>query len=195
MWPKVTVAGDSGMMRVPLENPPMLRRVRLFVATSLDGYIAGPGDALDWLFTDDDYGYDAFIAGVDTLAMGRRTFETVLAQVGSIVSLSNEYIGDVTDTGFFCKRTRVPRTQTPLPDLDLDTFPPIAPSFRPLSQAFPNRCRNVRTQQTASPSARATSSSCACATSTRPSRTGLSLSSARVRHRATPRHPALPVDP
>jgi len=57
----------------------MLRRVRLFIATSLDGYIAGPGGSLAWLFTDDDYGYDAFIAGVDTLAMGRRTFETVLA--------------------------------------------------------------------------------------------------------------------
>ena len=57
----------------------MLRRVRLFIATSLDGHIAGPGGSLDWLFTDDDYGYDAFIAGVDTLAMGRRTFETVLA--------------------------------------------------------------------------------------------------------------------
>jgi len=56
----------------------MSRRVRLFIATSLDGFIAGPGESLDWLFTDQDYGYDAFIAGIDTLAMGRRTFETVL---------------------------------------------------------------------------------------------------------------------
>jgi dihydrofolate reductase len=56
----------------------MLRRVRLFIAMSLDGYIAGPGHALDWLFTDEDYGYDEFIASVDTLAMGRRTFEAVL---------------------------------------------------------------------------------------------------------------------
>lgn len=59
----------------------MVRRTRLFIATSLDGYIAGPGGALDWLFTDDGdgdgYGYDPFIAGVDTLAMGRRTYETV----------------------------------------------------------------------------------------------------------------------
>jgi dihydrofolate reductase len=54
------------------------RRVLLFIATSLDGYIAGPGGSLDWLFTDDDYGYDTFIEGVDTLAMGRNTFETVL---------------------------------------------------------------------------------------------------------------------
>jgi dihydrofolate reductase len=55
-----------------------MRRVRLFIATSLDGYITGPHSSLDWLFTDQDYGYDAFIEGVDTLAMGRRTFETVL---------------------------------------------------------------------------------------------------------------------
>ena len=55
----------------------MSRRVRLFIATSLDGHIAGPDGSLDWLFADDDYGYDAFIAGVDTLAMGRRTYEVV----------------------------------------------------------------------------------------------------------------------
>jgi dihydrofolate reductase len=55
----------------------MSRKVRLFIATSLDGFITGPGESLDWLFSDDDYGYDAFIAEVDTLAMGRRTYEVV----------------------------------------------------------------------------------------------------------------------
>lgn len=55
-----------------------MRRVRLFIASSLDGYIAGPNESLDWLFTDEDYGYDEFIEQVDVLAMGRRTFETVL---------------------------------------------------------------------------------------------------------------------
>ncbi len=55
-----------------------MRRVRLFIATSLDGYIAGPNESLDWLFTDEDYGYDEFIENVDVLAMGRKTFETVL---------------------------------------------------------------------------------------------------------------------
>lgn len=55
----------------------MSRKVRLFIATSLDGHIAGPGGSLDWLFADDDYGYDAFIADVDTLAMGRKTYEVV----------------------------------------------------------------------------------------------------------------------
>ena len=51
------------------------RRVRLFVATSLDGYIAGPGDDLGWLFRDGDYGYAAFYAGIDTVLVGRRTYD------------------------------------------------------------------------------------------------------------------------
>jgi dihydrofolate reductase len=55
----------------------MSRKVRLFIATSLDGYLAGPGGSLDWLFGDADYGYDEFIAGIDTLAMGRRTYDVV----------------------------------------------------------------------------------------------------------------------
>ena len=51
--------------------------VTLFIATSLDGYIAGPDDDLSWLFTDADYGFSDFYAGVDTLLMGRGTFDAV----------------------------------------------------------------------------------------------------------------------
>ncbi len=54
----------------------------VFIATSLDGYIAGPGDDLHWLDAyagaGEDTGYEAFMASVDGLIMGRRTFETVL---------------------------------------------------------------------------------------------------------------------
>ena len=52
-------------------------RIALYIATSLDGYVAGPDDDLDWLFTDADYGYEAFYAGVDRVVMGRRTYEVV----------------------------------------------------------------------------------------------------------------------
>lgn len=51
--------------------------VTLFIATSLDGYIAGPDDDLSWLFTDADYGFSDFYAHVDTLIMGRGTYEVV----------------------------------------------------------------------------------------------------------------------
>jgi dihydrofolate reductase len=37
-----------------------MRRVKLFIASSLDGYIAGPDDDISWLFDDGDYGYEAF---------------------------------------------------------------------------------------------------------------------------------------
>lgn len=53
----------------------MARRVQLFIATSLDQKIARRDGGIDWLFTDQDYGYDDFYAGVETLLMGRKTFD------------------------------------------------------------------------------------------------------------------------
>lgn len=57
----------------------MTRRVRLFIASSLDGYIAGPKGGIDWLFHDQDYGYTEFAASVDTVLMGRRSYDASLA--------------------------------------------------------------------------------------------------------------------
>lgn len=51
--------------------------VTLFIAASLDGYIAGPDDDLSWLFTDADYGFSNFYSGVDTLVMGRGTYDVI----------------------------------------------------------------------------------------------------------------------
>ena len=53
---------------------------------SLDGFIAGPNDELDWLDELDvpegvDYGYGELMSSVDALVMGRRTFETVMGLV------------------------------------------------------------------------------------------------------------------
>jgi dihydrofolate reductase len=52
----------------------------VFVGTSVDGFIARANGDLDWLPTGggEEHGYDAFIATVDALVMGRKTFETVL---------------------------------------------------------------------------------------------------------------------
>jgi dihydrofolate reductase len=54
----------------------------VFIATSLDGFIARRDGALDWLTggeaTGEDYGYKAFEDSVDGLVMGRGTYETVL---------------------------------------------------------------------------------------------------------------------
>lgn len=58
----------------------MPSRVRVFIACSLDGFIAGPNDDLSWLPSpvgEDDYGYGAFMAEVGALLMGRRTHDVV----------------------------------------------------------------------------------------------------------------------
>jgi dihydrofolate reductase len=56
-----------------------MRKVILFIATSLDGLIAGPAGEIDWLFSDQDYGYTEFFAGIDTVVMGRLTYEVSLS--------------------------------------------------------------------------------------------------------------------
>ncbi len=55
-------------------------KASVFIATSLDGFIARENGALDWLPGDggEPHGYDEFMATVDALVMGRKTFETVL---------------------------------------------------------------------------------------------------------------------
>lgn len=55
-----------------------MRPLVCFIATSLDGYIAGPNGEIDWLFTDQDYGYSPFYAAVDTVVMGRKTYDLCL---------------------------------------------------------------------------------------------------------------------
>jgi len=56
-------------------------KASVFIATSLDGFIARKDGALDWLPHDggEPHGYDEFIATVDAIVIGRHTFETVLA--------------------------------------------------------------------------------------------------------------------
>jgi len=55
-----------------------MRKISLFIASSLDGYIARESGEIDWLFTDQDYGYTEFISEVDTLIMGNKTYQQVL---------------------------------------------------------------------------------------------------------------------
>ena len=55
-------------------------KASVFIATSLDGFIARGNDDLDWLPADggEEHGYEAFMASVDALVIGRRTYEKVL---------------------------------------------------------------------------------------------------------------------
>lgn len=55
-----------------------MRKVILFIATSLDGFIAGKSGEVDWLFTDQDYGYTEFLKTIGVVIMGRKTYDQVL---------------------------------------------------------------------------------------------------------------------
>jgi dihydrofolate reductase len=56
-------------------------RASVFVGVSVDGFMARANGDLDWLPEGggEPHGYDEFMASVDTLVIGRKTFETVLA--------------------------------------------------------------------------------------------------------------------
>jgi dihydrofolate reductase len=55
-------------------------RASVFIGASVDGFIARQNGDIDWLPEDaEPHGYDEFIASVDTIVIGRKTFETVLS--------------------------------------------------------------------------------------------------------------------
>ena len=62
-------------------------KVSVYIATSLDGFIARKNGELDWLPgsdgetdpADEDYGFHKFMDSVDVIAMGRKTFQKILS--------------------------------------------------------------------------------------------------------------------
>jgi len=60
-----------------------MRKTILFIAMSLDGFIADEDGGIDFLSAvespGEDYGYSQFISHVDTVIMGRKTYDKVLS--------------------------------------------------------------------------------------------------------------------
>lgn len=91
----------------------------VFIATSLDGFIARQDGSLDWLPVPEpgaeDYGYHAFMDTVDAVVMGRGTYEAVVAMGGGwtypkpVVVLSSRAI----DTGVALSETVVRMSGSP----------------------------------------------------------------------------------
>ena len=64
-----------------------MREIVLSLGISLDGYIARPDGAVDFLFMPKDYSFAPFFASIDTAIMGRKTFDVaVQAGRGSFAS-------------------------------------------------------------------------------------------------------------
>lgn len=61
----------------------MTTKNKVFIATSIDGFITDRDGKIDWLHSisnpdDDDFGYKQFISDIEAVVMGRNTFETLL---------------------------------------------------------------------------------------------------------------------
>ncbi len=55
-----------------------MKKLLLGVATSLDGFIEGPNGEYDWCLTDQDYGMSDFFKRVDSIFIGRKSYELAL---------------------------------------------------------------------------------------------------------------------
>jgi dihydrofolate reductase len=55
-----------------------MRKVKLYIASSLDSYIASENGSIEWLFSDADYGYTKFYDSIDTILVGRKTYDQSL---------------------------------------------------------------------------------------------------------------------
>lgn len=63
-----------------------MRKVVLYIALSLDGYIADSSGGIDWLNGQDetykgDYGYSEFAASIDTVVMGYTTYYQLVTEL------------------------------------------------------------------------------------------------------------------
>lgn len=69
-----------------IHNLDDMRKLSLFIACSLDGFIAKPNDDLRFLNLvekqGEDYGYADFTADIDTIIIGRKTFDFVERTIG-----------------------------------------------------------------------------------------------------------------
>jgi dihydrofolate reductase len=55
-----------------------MKKIKLFIASSLDGFIAKEDGGVDWLPHSGDSGYDHFYKSIDTVLLGNKTYEQIL---------------------------------------------------------------------------------------------------------------------
>jgi dihydrofolate reductase len=52
-----------------------MRKIKLDLAVSLDGFIEGPNGEVDWCIMDDDMDFNGFLSGIDTIFYGRVSYD------------------------------------------------------------------------------------------------------------------------
>jgi dihydrofolate reductase len=62
----------------------VMSKIKLYIATSIDGYIARKNNSLDWLYALEnpnniDHDYGAFLSGIDAVVLGRNTYEEIMS--------------------------------------------------------------------------------------------------------------------
>jgi dihydrofolate reductase len=93
-------------------------KASVFIATSIDGFIARSDGGLDWLPANggEPHGYDEFMATVDAVVIGRKTFETVATydvwpyESRRVVVLSTRLHEVKVPTGAVCEVMAAPPT-------------------------------------------------------------------------------------
>lgn len=75
---------NTAAVKTEAANPSKLSvrpQISVYIATSMDGYIAKENDGLDWLENinspgcHEDYGFNEFLSSIDTMVMGRGTYK------------------------------------------------------------------------------------------------------------------------
>ncbi|XHH09715.1 MAG: dihydrofolate reductase family protein [Candidatus Bathyarchaeia archaeon] len=73
-----------------------MQKVLLYIAVSLDGFIAAENDDTSWLdayqVEDEDYGYGVFIKNVDSAIMGSRTYQQALEHPERLLNDLKTYV-------------------------------------------------------------------------------------------------------
>lgn len=73
-----------------------MRKLILGLAITLDGYIEGRNGEYDWCFTDQDYGLNEFFDRIDSIFIGRKSYEAAQQHAentnGEIVPGMKEYV-------------------------------------------------------------------------------------------------------
>lgn len=77
-----------------------MRKLILGLAVTLDGYIEGPNGEYDWCFMDQDYGLNDFFSQIDSIFIGRKSYEVAQQHAennhGEIVPGMKEYVFSTT---------------------------------------------------------------------------------------------------